>query len=68
MTSVGACTAGKTSRMSACEFIITRSRAEPGLAAARARAIHHLASDSSALGAIRLRSASTPHSRSTSVA
>src|SRR6266516_3281572 len=36
MTSVGACTTGRASRTSACEFITTRSRAEPGLAAALA--------------------------------
>ena len=56
--------AGSAARTSACEFIRTRSRADPGLAAARARASHQRASESSALGAIRLRSASTPHSRS----
>ena len=63
-TSVRTCTAGETSRTSICEFIRIRSRAAPGLAAARARSPHHWAIASSAFGHIWRMSASQPHSRS----
>ena len=57
---------GSNGRMSI--WLLMRSRAAPGLAAARARCTHHRVNTSSALGAIVLMSASVSHVRSVSLA
>ena len=67
-TSAGTRTAGSTSRTSIELFTRIRSRAAPGLAAARPRAPHQRANASSACGASLPRSPSSPQVRSTSAA